>query len=398
MDPSRPPVIVLGGDSNALSIARSLGRAGVEVHGIGVPSFIGRSRYLNPIAVPAGEPEETWAEVLLGPATEHLHGAVVLAASDVGLTVLLDHRDELLRRYVLDISDVTAQRALLDKLSTYELARKAGVPTPKFWRIDTAADLEAHTADYVYPMIVKPLLSHLYQAMFPGLSKFRIVADEAELRRHHGELTERGLAVMLVEQIPGSDEQLCSYYTYLDESGSPCFDFTKRVIRRNPPGMGVGSHHATDWNPEVKDVSLRLFKHVGLRGLANAEFIRDTRDGTLKLIECNARFTAANPLVAAAGLDLAQFVYRRLVGDPITLPGTYRRGLHLLYPSNDFRAYRALAARGELGFVGWLRSLAAPQTFAYFAGDDPLPAVARALHRSGVAVRRARERILTRAG
>ncbi len=397
MDPSRPPVIVLGGDSNALSIARSLGRDGIEVHGLGVPAFVTRSRYFaSRIPLPAGEPEEAWAEALLGPATEHLRGAVVLAASDVGLTVLLDHRAELQRHYVLDISDVEAQRAMLDKLATYELARRAGVPTPLFWRIDTAADLDAHMGEYVYPMIVKPLLSHLYQAMFPGLSKFRTVVDEAQLRREHAELTERGLAVMLVEQIPGSDEQLCSYYTYLDESGTPCFDFTKRVIRRNPPGMGVGSHHATDWNPEVKDVALRMFKHTGLRGLANAEFIRDTRDGTLKLIECNARFTAANPLVAAAGLDLAQFVYRRLIGDPITLPSTYRRGLHLLYPSNDFRAYRALAARGELDLAGWISSLAHPQTFAYFAGDDPLPAVARALHRSKVAAGRARQRLVSR--
>ncbi len=48
-----------------------------------------------------------------------------------------------------------------------------------------------------------------------------MVADEAELRAHHAELTEAGLAVMLVEQIPGGDDLLCSYYTYLDESGSP---------------------------------------------------------------------------------------------------------------------------------------------------------------------------------
>ncbi len=67
------------------------------------------------------------------------------------------------------------------------------------------------------------------------------------------------------------------------------------MIRRNPPGMGVGSYHITDWIPEVRDVALQLFKYMGLRGLVNAEFIRDVRDGQLKLIEINARFTAANP-------------------------------------------------------------------------------------------------------
>jgi hypothetical protein len=57
--------------------------------------------------------------------------------------------------------------------------------------------------------------------------------------------------------------------------------------------MGNACYHLTDWNPEVGDLSLKLFQWVGLRGLANAEFKRDERDGKLKLIECNARFTAS---------------------------------------------------------------------------------------------------------
>ena len=63
--------------------------------------------------------------------------------------------------------------------------------------------------------------------------------------------------------------------------------------------------------------ALRLFRHVGLRGLANVEFKLDPRDGQYKLIECNARFTAANGLVAKSGIDLGRFVYCRAVGLPL---------------------------------------------------------------------------------
>ena len=42
----------------------------------------------------------------------------------------------------------------------------------------------------------------------------------------------------------------------------------------------------------------------------------DLKDGELKLIENNARFTAANGLVTASGFDLAKFVYNRLTGRP----------------------------------------------------------------------------------
>ena len=124
------------------------------------------------------------------------------------------------------------------------------------------------------------------------------------------------IEVLLVELIPGLDDLLCSYYTYLDEAHQPLFHYTKRVIRRNPPGMGGGCYHVTDWIPELCDPSLRLIQEAGLRGLANVEFKRDPRDGQLKLIECNARFSASLCLSRRSGFDLARFVYNRVVGLP----------------------------------------------------------------------------------
>ncbi|WP_300016088.1 ATP-grasp domain-containing protein [Pseudonocardia sp.] len=380
---SSPPVILLGGDTTALSIARSLGRAGVAVHGIGVTRWAAASRHISVIEVPPGAaPEDAWAQLLLGPATEALRGAVVLGTSDVGLMVLLRHRTALLERFRLDDADVTAQMEMLDKLSTYERAREAGVPTPLFWRIDTPEDLDRHREALVYPLIVKPLLSHEFKARFPGQRKFLVAADFAELRAAHAELAAAGLAVMLVEKIPSSDEQLCSYSTYIDPGGNPTYDYTKRVIRRFPPNEGMATSHVTDRNEEVKEVALRLVKHVGLRGLACVEFVHDLRDDRLKLIECNARFSAANPLVQAAGLDLARHVYERAAGRPHELPATYRTGLRMLYPVDDFRSFLVLRRRGELTFGQWVRSVAHRQVLPVFRADDPLPAVARALLRA----------------
>ncbi len=387
--PTRPPVVILGGDANALSLARSLGSLGVDVHGLGVAPFVLRSRHVRGVTVvPHADAETSWTRTLLGPGTEYLRGAVVLACSDVGITVIARNRAALLERYVLDDSAVDAQLGMLDKLTTYEWAREAGVPTPLFWRVDSTDDLERHRDEYVFPLIVKPVHSHEYQARFPGLSKFRLVTTLGELRREHSELTAAGLAVMLVEQIPGPDHRLCSYYTYLDTTGKPTFHFTKRVLRRHPPGMGIATYHITDWNPDVRDVALRLFEHAGLRGLVNAEFKLDTRDGLLKLIECNARFTAANGLVASAGLDLARHVYHRALGEPHELPTDYRTGMRLLYPSNDLRAFRDLYRAGEITPGEWLRSLAHRQTFPFLRLDDPLPAVDRAVLRLRTGVRR----------
>jgi len=274
---------------------------------------------------------------------------------------------------------------MLDKLATYLMAREAGVPTPRFWEAGSEKQLLDQADDYVFPLIVKPLLSHRYAAISPD--KFLYARDLDELRDAYRAAGENRLEVMLVEEIAGPDDLLCSYYTYVDEAGVPCFDLTKRIIRRYPEHSGLACYHITDWNPEVRDLGRRLLTHVGLRGLANIEFKRDRSDGQLKLIECNARFTAANGLLTAAGCDLALYVYDRLVGRSPDAPRGYRLGRRLWNPGKDFRAFLELRAGGRLGLRSWVASVAHRQDFYYFRWDDPLPAAVFTARATGRALR-----------
>ena len=94
----------------------------------------------------------------------------------------------------------------------------------------------------------------------------------------------------------------------------------------------------------MAELGLRFFEGVGLRGLGNVEFKRDARDGRLKLIECNHRFTAATGLMRAAGLDLPLFVYNKLTDRPLPTVDRYRAGLTMWYPMKDVRASPPTAA------------------------------------------------------
>lgn len=373
-----PPAILMGGQmGNAVSVARSLGRSGVPVYLLAssdTPETY--SRYVRHIRLDTRQqPVDAWSEYLLSPAARDLHGAVLLACSDPGIEVLLEHREALGELYTLDISNPAAQRCFLNKLTTYEEAVEAGVPSPRFWPADSQEELARRKGEYVYPLIVKPLFSHKFSSIFG--EKFFLARDFEELLEGFGRAGEHGLDVVLVEQIPGPDDRLCSYFTYIDEAGVPQFDYTKRVIRRYPENHGLGCYHVTDWNPEVREVARRLLRHSGLVGLANVEFKRDDRDGKLKVIECNARFTAANGLVAESGYDLALFVYNRLTGRPqASLDGRpYTQGLHLWYPMNDLRAFLELRGKGRLSLGSWVRSLLHRQVLVYFRWDDPLPSL-----------------------
>jgi predicted ATP-grasp superfamily ATP-dependent carboligase len=372
---ARPAILLGGAMGNALSVARSLGRRGVPVYLLeDAPSS--HSRYARRVHVSsAPSRKEAWARYLLGAESSPLHGAVLLACSDVGIELLIEHRAALTERFILDVSDVVAQRRLLDKLTTYEAAREAGVPTPLFWPAGGRDDVVARRGEYVYPLVVKPLSSHRFQAVFGD--KFFRVEDFEGLLAAYDRASAHDLDVVLLEEIPGPDDQLCSYYTYIDERGEALADFTKRIIRRYPENRGLACYHVTDWNPEVRDLGLELFRHVGLRGVGNVEFKRDRRDGLLKVIECNARFTAGNPLLAACGYDLALFVYNRLAGVPQQqLKGReYAEGLHLWFPRQDLHALLELRAKGRLTVSRWLASLAHRQVVPFFSFDDPVPFV-----------------------
>lgn len=371
--PELPPVILLGGEANALSIARSLAADGVAVHLIdGLPP-VRRSRAIRPIAMsPASGPTE-WADYLLGPRSDGLRGAVLLAGSDAGVQLLALHRGELAERFLLDISNPKAQLCMLDKLCTYETARAAGVPTPKFWPISSPGQLDALRSELVYPLIVKPRLSHLFREKF-GRRFFRAESFDQVLAGVQAAL-DAEVEVLLMEMIPGPDSRLCSYYTYLERSDRPMFDFTKRVIRRYPVNMGPGTYHVTENIPELRALSNALFRRAGLRGLATAEFKLDVRDDTLKLIECNARFTAANQLLSNAGFDLGRWVYYRIIGQPRPLPARYVSGAYLWSPISDAAAFLQLRARGQLSTRSWIHSLLHRQSFAWFDWRDPLPSV-----------------------
>ena len=373
-----PPVIILGGEANALSVSRELGRLGVTVYLTAEPDSAARhSRYCRWIPLAADDDlEAAWSQFLLGPDSDHLRGAVVLSCSDAGIQVLTRHRDALLRRFRLDDSNSAAQLAALDKLTTYQSARAAGVPTPGFWEVSTREQVLALRDRIAFPLMIKPRLSHVFEEHFGR--KHVIVPDFDELLSVFDATSSAKVDVLLMEHIPGGDHQLCSYYTYLDERSRPQFDFTKRIIRRFPAGMGLACYHITDWVPQIIPLAHKLFQSLGLRGVANVEFKLDPRDGQYKLIECNARFTAANCLLSDSGLKLATYVYNRITGRPLPRMQNYKKGLRLWDPIRDWSSFRELRRAGRITYRNWAGSILHRHTYAYFRWTDPLPALGRA--------------------
>ncbi len=369
-----PPAVVLGGSFNAVSVARSLGGSGVEVHALGARGdFVRRSRYCSSFTdVGSGLEAQAgygrWLET--GP-----RGAVVLPCADEGLEFVARNRrrlDELGYRSIEADDEVVL--AMLDKERTYALARAARVPAPRTRPVRTVEDLEAAGDEIGYPCALKPLASHVFERHFSR--KAFVTKSPGDLRQALALTEAQGVEMLVTEIVPGPDDGFHSYYGYLDADGAPLLHLTKRKLRQCPIAFGAGCYHVTDWDPEVVELGLRFLQGAGVRGLACVEFKRDARDGSLKLIECNHRFTAANELLRAAGGDLALFTYNRLAGRPLPRVDGYRPGVHLWHPIEDIRAFRQYRRHGELTTAAWLRSLLHRPRFPLLGLEDPLPSVA----------------------
>lgn len=379
-------MLLLGGGANALSVARSLARRGVHV---AVAAKAGSaaldSRYpARRFAIAKGEPiDQGWLGLLTSRA-DTLEGSLLLACDDDAVGFLATHRAELDAQYYFDDSIPSIQLAMLDKHETLELAEKAGADFPRYWEAAGPEDADALDGKIQFPVLVKPLHSHLFQRHFTrGSRKYLLARDMSELRRHLQTMADLDLEAMIVEKVPGPDTLLASYYTYLDRDGEPLYHYTKKVLRRYPENEGPGSYHQTAWDEEVAEAGLRFFRGIGFRGFGNVEFKRDQRDGKLKIIECNPRFTAAQELLVRSGLDVAVILYDHLTGQPLPPMDRCREDIRLWHPVRDFRAYLELRKKRELSFTGWLASVCHRQAFPFFRIDDPKPSLLRGFRKLG---------------
>jgi predicted ATP-grasp superfamily ATP-dependent carboligase len=161
-------------------------------------------------------------------------------------------------------------------------------------------------------VVVKPRIGYRFAGRF-GIKLF-VARDRAELRRALERLAGAELEGMVFDLVPGGDDRLYAYCTYVDASGAAHDGVTVRKLRQSPPFFGVARvAHVVPEIPELRATTLALLRRIGFRGFAAAEFKHDPRDGSFRFLEVNGRSVIYNALLRAAGLDVAALAWADLV-------------------------------------------------------------------------------------
>lgn len=367
--------LVLRSSPNALSAARSLGRAGLKVvvTAAGTDPAIGHSRHVfRTEVIPEINDRVVLARLLdIAPSPER---PFLLATGDHDALIVANHQSQLREKYRFVCPSHDVLLSMVDKARLYEFARDRGFSLPDFHVVRAAADIEPAVRSIPTPCYVKPALGHEWRRVRRG--KLAIARSTQELREVLQEFLELGLVAIPMEIVPGQDGAVCSVSTYIDRTGRIVGWRTKRKLRQYPVRAGNGSTQEICDEPEVARIGLALLEAIGHRGAATVEFRRDPRDNSLRLIEINPRTSLCQELLTASGFDTPLIAYHDALGLPLPRipPARARRWVSL---GDDFRAYRQLRQEGSLTTWQWLASLAKCRSFAYFAWDDPGPFLAR---------------------
>jgi predicted ATP-grasp superfamily ATP-dependent carboligase len=238
---------------------------------------------------------------------------------------------------------------------------------------ENVEEARACAHEFEYPCILKPYKSHVGVRLLGA--KVAVVHSPEELVQRFGQLTHDGSEFMVQEIVPGDDATIFAYDAFWDEHARERYWLTRQKLRQSSR-FGSGSYQVTVDAPEVAELGRRMLRALEMTGFGCVEFRRDTRDGTLRLMEVNGRTGANTQLAITAGVDWPWLGYCYLTDASHASAPRFRRGVRLINEEWDARAFLARRGTGELGLGEWAHQLVSAEAHAIFAWDDPLPIVA----------------------
>jgi D-aspartate ligase len=319
-DSPRPPAIVLDCSYvNGLSAVRQLAGAGLPVVALDHrPQALGlRSRLAIPVVCPNPAVDEPSFAALLGEVVEVLGGRAVAFPTHDDHLVAVNRAN--IRGLILPFGPPELIEPIQSKRFQYEAAQRAGVGLPLTFHPRSETEAREAAGRMRYPAVMKPALG----AGFKRLHNRPLIEADTPEALIEAYRTGAPFEPMLQERIPGGDDCLWTVGSHLSAGGAALGVFCGRKLLQAPAGVGTCRVGEARWDDVAVDGALALLRELGFYGTSQVEYKRDPRDGSLKLMEVNARLWQWHSLAAACGVPLVTMAYRDALGETVE-PATSR--------------------------------------------------------------------------
>jgi len=377
-------VLVLGhGDRAFLTVIRSLGRAGLNVHVAMCASddLALKSRYVTQWHdVPAYQAgDDAWInaiEALL----EEVDFQLVIPCEDQAVIPLQHYQQRLRGHCQLYTLGEKAYEIAFSKIKSSELAAELGIPQPRTAILNSRSSGES-IADFSLPVIVKPPSSFTSEDLSAkrGVARCRTREELAETLA----AMETWGGALIQENFSGSGVGV----EMLVHQGEVLVAFQHVRVHEPLEGGGSSYRRSASLHPELLAASKLIMKALDYTGVAMVEFKYNFDTRRWVFIEINGRFWGSLPLAVAAGVDFPLYLYEMLVHDRRDFPQRYRVPLFCRNISSDHRWLRSnlfadksdpLLATRPLRSVAMepLNVLRLRERWDTLGWDDPAPGIA----------------------
>ncbi|MBO7665003.1 MAG: hypothetical protein J6S33_00440 [Aeriscardovia sp.] len=351
--------VILGGDVGAYAIAREFNDA-YRVKPLCVTSYdplaIRDSAILTRVPLAQADDADILVAGLIRLAEKlESQGApqlLLVANTDWRIQVMVDHREELEKHYLV----AAPPKRVVDRVSDkQEFARIAatvpGMLTPSTLYQDfSGADEPDWTPEPVppevgFPLVAKPATSSDYETLvFPGRKKVYYIQNQTELNELWRTLRTAGFRGVFAAQklIPGDDEYMHSITAYVDSTGAATMLCHAHVLLEEHQPATLGNPCAMVTSPDKKlfAQASAFLEKTGYRGFANFDVKQDPRDGRFYFFEVNPRIGRNSFYCVGAGVNPMRLLVSDLVEhQPMALHQPEARCLYSIVPERLLLRY-----------------------------------------------------------
>jgi D-aspartate ligase len=375
-----PPVVVASVFQTGLNLMRDLLRHGVRTVGVdciaeheGFRSSYGKS-YLCPD--PDIDPDE-WVAFMIQLSRDLGTKPVIIPAADQFVSAIAKHSSILQEFYIFSLDSVAVQAALATKERQYALAQQHGFPISRTSYVRSQSDLTEFLEGARLPCLLKPRQQREWEALPAGnpLRGLKLITAETahELLASYAHAEPYQPEVMAQEIISGGDDTKYCYLSVYGRTSRRLGHCVVQEFRAYPISFGSGSLVQPVDDPEIDSMCDKFLRAIDYVGICEIEVKRDTRDGVVRLIEANPRFSGTGDSALYAGIDLGWLHYLDLIGQNPEPMNPVRFNFKHVTLRRDIPSLPQYLKRGLLTWGDIWRSYRGPLEFFDFDLHDLRP-------------------------